>query len=177
MIDFSKFKAQFDTDAVKAAEDEYAKQEKQHNANGGNYKDLPSGVYAVELKNLEKKHVTFPSGDKVDQIAIEFRIIDGEHKNQHIFYNGSYDEHFAHGLNTTSRLISEMTGGQLEPGLVRAMLEAGDAEDKLTDLFQMLSGQFNYDLDYEVKVSKKINPHNGKPYVNKFFSIEEVYDN
>ena len=40
----------------------------------------------------------------------------------------------------------------------------------------MIHESLTYDLDYDVKVSKKLNPNTNRPYVNKFFSVDEVYD-
>lgn len=176
-VDFTAFNKQFDTDEIAAEEKKYADFQAQQAEHGGNFAEIPSGIYAVELANLKKEHVVFPSGDETDQIKIDFKITDGKYENYHLFYNGTFNDNFAHGLDQTARLISELTDKQVSVGTVRLILESDDAEEKLLDLYQLLSGNYNYDLDYKVTKSKKLNPRTNEPYVNKFYSVKEVFDN
>lgn len=176
-VDFSAFNKQFDTDKIAAEEQKYAEFQKEQSEKGGNFSEVPSGVYPVELSNMEKRHVTFPSGDETDQISIDFKIIEGKYQNQHIFYNGTFNDNFAHGIDQTARLISELTDKQVTIGTIRLILESEDCEEKILDIYQMLSGNYNYDLDYKVTKSKKLNPRTNEPYTNKFYSIKEVFDN
>lgn len=168
MVDFSAFKTKVNKNELDSMEERFK------NQNTGNFPELPSGVYPVELDKME----VGTSNWGADQVNITFRITDGEHKGQLIFYNGTFDDHFAHGKPQTARLISEMTDGEVDKFSILKELDAGKdaASDFLTDLYQAIAGQLAFDLDYDVRTSSKLNPNTNKPYVNKFFSISEVFD-
>lgn len=164
-VDFGKFKDMVNQDDVKAMEERFKNQ--------GNYQELPSGVYPVELDKMEVGQSSWGA----DQINITFKITEGQHKGQLIFYNGTFDDHFAHGKPQTARLISEMTDGEVDKFIILKELDKGTGCDAfLTDLFQAIADQLCFDLDYQVKESNKLNPNTNKPYINKFFSIAEVYE-
>lgn len=75
-IDFNKWNEQFGgTEAVKAAE-EAAK-------NSGEYTEVPDGSYTCKLEKLELGE----SQKGQPMIKGQFRIIEGEHKKQCLFYN------------------------------------------------------------------------------------------
>lgn len=168
MVDFSAFKTKVNKNELDSMEERFK------NQNTGNFPELPSGVYPVELDKME----VGTSQWDADQVNITFKITDGEHKGQLIFYNGTFDDHFAHGKPQTARLISEMTDGEVDKFSILKELDAGKdaASDFLTDLYQAIAGQLAFDLDYDVRTSNKLNPNTNKPYVNKFFSISEVFD-
>ena len=168
MVDFSAFKTKVNKNELDSMEERFK------NQNTGNFPELPSGVYPVELDKME----VGTSQWGADQVNITFKITDGEHKGQIIFYNGTFDDHFAHGKPQTARLISEMTDGEVDKFSILKELDAGKdaASDFLTDLYQAIAGQLAFDLDYDVRTSNKLNPNTNKPYVNKFFSISEVFD-
>ena len=168
MVDFSAFKTKVNKNELDSMEERFK------NQNTGNFPELPSGVYPVELDKME----VGTSQWGADQVNITFKITDGEHKGQLIFYNGTLYDHFAHGKPQTARLISEMTDGEVDKFSILKELDAGKdaASDFLTDLYQAIAGQLAFDLDYDVRTSNKLNPNTNKPYVNKFFSISEVFD-
>ena len=168
MVDFSAFKTKVNKNELDSMEERFK------NQNTGNFPELPSGIYPVELDKME----VGTSQWGTDQVNITFKITDGEHKGQLIFYNGTFDDHFAHGKPQTARLISEMTDGEVDKFSILKELDAGKdaASDFLTDLYQAIAGQLAFDLDYDVRTSNKLNPNTNKPYVNKFFSISEVFD-
>ncbi len=145
------------------------------NNSSGNYVEIPSGTYAVEVEKMEVKPTSW--GD--EQVSIQFNIIEGEIKGKKIFYSGEFREHFSKGFIPTAKLISGLTGGEVADYVILKKLE-GDREelkDYLLDLFEIVSDAFTYDLKYTVSESNKVNPNTNKPYVNKFYSVEEVYDN
>lgn len=75
-IDFDKWNEQFGgTEAVKAAE-EAAK-------NSGEYAELPDGTYICKLEKLELGE----SKNGKPMIKGQFRILEGEHKKQCLFFN------------------------------------------------------------------------------------------
>ena len=142
--------------------------------NNVSYVEIPSGTYAVELEKMEVKPTSW--GD--DQVSIQFNIIEGEFKGKKIFYSGAFYDHFAKGFIPTAKLISGLTGDEVADFVILKKLEGDKDElnDYLLDLFELISDNFTFDLKYTVSESNKINPNNNKPYVNKFYSIEEVYE-
>ena len=50
-----------------------------------------------------------------------------------------------------------------------------EAADFIADVAESVE-DFGYDLGYEVKESKKVNSRTGKPYVNKYYTIDGVFD-
>lgn len=167
-VDFSAFKSKVNKSELEEMEKRYQEQ------NTGNYPELPSGTYPVELNKMEVGRSSWGT----DQVNITFKITDGTHKNKLVFYNGTFDDHFAHGKLQTAKLISEMTDGEVDKFSILKELDAGpDAvSDYLTDLYQAIAGQLVFDLDYTVKESTKLNTNTNKPYINKFYSIVEVFD-
>ena len=167
-VDFSSFKSKVNKSELDAMEERFKGQ------NTGNFPELPSGIYPVKLDKMEVGQSSWGT----DQVNITFKITDGEHKGQLIFYNGTFDDHFAHGKPQTARLISEMTDGEVDKFSILKELDAGvqEASDFLTDLYQAIAGQLVFDLDYKVTESKKLNPNTNKPYINKFYNIAEVFD-
>lgn len=141
--------------------------------NNTSYVEIPSGTYAVEVEKMEVKPTSW--GD--DQVSIQFNIIEGEFKGKKIFYSGEFREHFAKGYVPTAKLISGLTGDEVADYVILKKLEGDKDElnDYLLDLFELISDNFTFDLKYTVSESNKINPNNNKPYVNKFYSIEEVF--
>lgn len=164
--DFGKFKSMVNQDDVRDMEERFA-------SNGGNYQEIPSGIYPVELEKMEVGQSSWGT----DQVNITFKVSDGRYKGQMIFYNGTFDDHFAHGKPQTARLISEMTDGEVDKFVILKELDRGTScAGFITDLFQTIADQLCFDLDYQVKESTKINPNTNKPYINKFYSISEVFE-
>ena len=168
-VDFKSFNKRFSKDEINKAEQQYKEFEEKH---GNNYKEVPSGVYPVSVEKLELG--TSSWGE--DQVNITFEIIDGDFKGQKLFYNGRFNDNFACGEEQTARLISELTGEDLTKESALLILKSKDCADTLAEIFDMIHESLTYDLDYDVKISKKLNPNTNRPYVNKFFSVDEVYD-
>lgn len=143
-------------------------------ANQASYREVPSGTYPVVVDTMEVGESTWGES----QINISFKITEGEFKNSRIFYNGTFDDHFSHGINATASLIADM----LDDDTVTASMIAvilGHGEDEAADFIADAAESvedFGYDLVYEVKESKKINSRTGKPYVNKYYTIDGVFD-
>lgn len=170
-MDLSRFKTHMDTKEIE-------KLEKEYRPNNGGYTDIPSGTYAVTVEKMEVSHQNGQYGD-FDRLNIDFKIIDGEKKGQHIFYNGTFNNKVDSGYRATAELISQLFDGELNWYDVIPILEqdiSAMTED-IIDLFQELHGKFSYDLNYKVQEQTKINPNTNQPYkANRWFSIEEVYD-
>ena len=72
--------------------------------NRNRFKEVPAGEYKVVVEKLEIGETSW--GDS--QITLWFKITDGQFKNSRIFYNGSFDEHFEHGINSTAILLADL---------------------------------------------------------------------
>ena len=141
--------------------------------NRNKFKEVPAGEYKVVVDKLELGETSW--GDP--QITLWFKITDGEFKNSRIFYNGSFDEHFSHGINVTAELLAEMLDDEdVTASMIAVILGHGEkeTEDFLADCAETVEN-LAYDLDYQVKEGS-VNPRTGKPYVNKYYTIEGVYD-
>ena len=171
-VDFSAFKENLDMKSIEQMEKDYKPN------SGSSYSELPSGVYPVAIEKMEVKSQDGKFGH-FDQINIDFKITDDEYKGQHIFYNGTFNNKIDSGYAATARLLSEMTDGELDENsiLYNITKDVESVAEYILDLFQVMVGHFEYDLNLDIKEQTDINPNTGKPYKpNKFFSIKEVYD-
>ena len=139
-----------------------------------NYVEIPSGMYEVELEKMEVRPTSW--GDH--QVSIQFNIMTGEYKGKKLFYSGGFYEHFEKGYTPTARLISALTSEEVPDYIIlnKLMGDKDELNEYLLDLLEVISSAFTFDLNYEVKESNKLNPKTNKPYVNKFYSISDVYD-
>lgn len=166
----SKWAAKVSAKEEAAVRKAMEKQEK----NQGRFREVPAGIYSVVVDKMEVGETSW--GD--NQINITFKITDGDYKNSRIFYNGTFDEHFAHGINKTAELLCDMIDDEdLSAEAIAVILGHGMGEttDFLADAAEMCES-FGYDLDYEIRLSNKTNPKTGKPYRNMFYFIADVYD-
>lgn len=76
-IDFEKWNQEFGGEAA-------VKELKKAEENAGEYAKLPEGTYICKLEKLELGE----SNTKKPMVKAMFRIVEGEHKKQCIFYNG-----------------------------------------------------------------------------------------
>ena len=147
---------------------------KEQEKNQGNFREVPTGTYPVVVDKMEVGQSNW--GD--DQINITFKITEGEYRNSRIFYNGTFDEHFAHGINKTAELLAGLLDDEdMSTETIAVILGHGvdEATDFIADCAEMVEN-FGYDLDYEVRLSNKTNPNTGKPYKNMYYTIVEVFD-
>ena len=167
---FDAFKKNLSKAEVEKLENDYK--------SGGARTEVPSGTYVVALRKLEAstKHGNY--GD-FSNINIDFEVIEGEHKKQHIFYNGTFNNKIDSGYRATARLLSEMTDKEVSEAEILSEISEGidSCKEYITDLYQALAGAFEYSLNLQIQEQTDINPATNKPYKpNRFFSIEEVYD-
>ena len=170
-VDFSAFKETLNTQQIQQMEKDYT-------AGNGQFSDVPSGTYAVEVVKMEVSHQSGQYGD-FDRLNIDFKIIDGDHKGQHIFYNGTFNNKIDSGYRASAQLLSQMTDGEVDENSILFNLthDLSIAQEYVLELFQAIQGKLSYDLNYTVQEQTKINPQTGQPYkANRWFSIEEVYD-
>ena len=147
---------------------------KEQEKNQGNFREVPSGCYPVVVNKMEVGESSWGT----DQINISFKITSGEYKNSLIFYNGTFDDHFSHGIYETAKLLSALIDDEdMSIETIAVILGHGvdEATDFIADAAEMCEN-LGYDLDYEIRLSNKTNPNTGKPYRNMYFTVEEVFD-
>ena len=167
-VDFSRFKEKLSAADIQKMEDQYKA--------GGSRSDIPSGTYPVQLSRMEVKENNFGG----ENMNISFKITDGSRKGQLIFYNGTFNNKIDSGYRATARLISQMTGNEVDEDSVLFNITKEDHDevaDYLDDMCDALKSSYEWDLEYKVVEQTAINPNTGKPYgPNRFFGITEVYD-
>lgn len=145
-------------------------------ANNARFKEVPQGEYSVVMDKLELGETSW--GDP--QISLWFKITEGEYKNNRIFYNGTFDDHFEHGINSTAILLAdllddeELTSAQIAVILSKFEEDETVVEDFLNDAAEIME-DLAWDLQYTVTESKKLNSK-GKPYINKTYEVLGTYE-
>ena len=142
--------------------------------NRRSYKEVPSGVYPVVIDKMEVGQSTWGT----NQINITFTISEGEYAKQKLFYNGTFDDHFAHGINRTAELLEGLLDDdRVSAAMIAVIIGRGadSAEAFLADAAEECEA-LSYDLDYDIQLSKKLNPRTNAPYKNTFFHINGVYE-
>ena len=91
MGDFSKFDKQIDLDQIRKDADEIKK-----NGGTGDYPEIEEGEYRVKCENLEigETGPNSKGGAGRPMLKAMFRIIEGEHKKQCLFYNQVFTRGF-----------------------------------------------------------------------------------
>ena len=144
--------------------------------NRNRFKEVPAGEYHVVVDKLELGETSW--GDP--QISIWFKITEGEYKNNRIFYNGTFDDHFEHGINSTAILLADLLDDEdLTSAEIAVILGKFDDDQTVVNDFRAdaseIVEELSYDLDYTTTYSKKTNSK-GQPYVNHTYEILDVYE-
>jgi hypothetical protein len=150
----------------------------QNHKSGGNRQEVPAGEYVVSVAKMEAAVKQGQNGPW-EQLNIDFKILEGERENQHIFYNGSFNNKIDSGYRATAKLLSELTGGDVDEYTILDELEGGanSCADFIIDLYQAIQDEkLEYSIKLDIQEQTDINPNTGKPYKpNRFFSVLEVY--
>lgn len=107
---------------------------------GGNYEEVPHGIYEVAVKQMELK--ASKKGDPM--VSIWFKVVDGPHKNGIIFFNQVITQGFQiHIVNELLRkMMSEATNApEIE---FKTYKQYGNL---ILDVFELTDG-FEYGLKY-----------------------------
>lgn len=146
-MDFSKFDSMVDLDGLK-----HDIEEAKENG-GGDYKEVPHGIYEVEIAKLELKESK--KGDPM--VAVWFRILNGEFENAMLFMNQVITKGFQiHIVNEFLR--------SLNSGLDVDFETYTQYNDLLMDIMEAVDGTKEYALDY------------GENKGYNTFKITEVFD-
>lgn len=164
-VDFSSFRENLDQKQIDQLNKDYA--------SNSNFEELPNGTYHVELDKMELRTTNWGT----DQIGISFKIVEGEKKGRLIFYNGTFNKKIDSGFRATARLISQLTGYDVDENSILFNITKEDHQavsDYITDLLQALHGAYQYDVSWEVVEQTDINPNTGKPWApNRFLKVVE----
>ena len=145
---WAKFDQVVDTEGLKKDVKEVAE-------NKIDYKEVPEGRYEVKIEKIELKQ----SKTGRPMVTFWFRILEGEHENQYIFWNQVVDMGFGlHKVNEFLRSldsgvevkfenftqygqllmdIHEAIDGRLEYGLKYSKNSKGYDEFEITDVFEL----------------------------------------
>lgn len=147
----------------------------QQKANSGRYKEVPSGEYTAIVDKLEVGQSSWGA----EQVNLQFKITEGEYKGSRIFYNGTFDDHFNHGINCTAILLADLLDDEDLPSIDIAVTLGKFGDDRtwvtdfLADAAEMLEGVV-FKIDYTLE--KKGSNSKGKPYTNQYFEILDAWD-
>ena len=156
-LDFSKFDAQVDTDALKRDVEEAEKN------GGGGYKEVPKGKYVGKFEKLEIRETK----DGRPMLSAQFRITEGEYEKSCLFMN-----RVLYGTKNDASMIASAVGFLQK---LDACDEDGDIipvsfesysqfNDLVMDIAESIDADgLGYEVDYDEKAFNSI-------------SIEDVFE-
>lgn len=148
---FDKFDKEFDPEDLR-------RQEAEAKERGGDYAEVPWGEYMVKVEQAELKE-SKSSGKPM--VSVWFKIIEGEYKNQMVFYNQVISSGF--GLHKADEFLRS-----LDTGLVVEFKNFRKYNDLLLDIAEAAQ-----DLEYHIKYTES-KGKDGKSYSD--FEIVEVFE-
>lgn len=134
---FEKFNSNMDLEGLK-----HDINEAKENGGTGEFKEVPTGTYEVEIAKMELKESK--KGDPM--VSVWFKILEGEYKNSMLFMNQVITQGFqVHLVNEFLRSLG--TGIDVE------FEDYAQYNDLLMDIYEEIDGQFEYGIKYSL--SKK----------------------
>ena len=144
-----KFDKAVDTEGLAADVKEAAE-------NGANYREVPHGVYEVEVNKLEL--IESKKGDPM--VTIWFKVVDGEYKGCLIFMNQVVNQGFQ--IHIVNEILRQMTAELPDFNIeFKTYRQYGEL---LMDVREAIDGKFEFKLDYA----------EGKKGFSTY-SIDEIY--
>lgn len=122
---------------------------KEADENSGNYEEIPTGEYEVEITNLELSE----SKSGKPMVTAWFKILEGKYTGQHIFYNQVITEGFQ--ISMMKRFINSMDAeteiefnsyAKLERDLEKVFEEVKDSSDFLLEYGKTKKGFPTYTI-------------------------------
>ena len=136
-IDFDKINRSVDLEGLR-------KDVENASENGtGDFPTIPAGTYEVALVSLEIK------GTKTDNrpmLAVSFKILSGEYKNQRLFMN-----RVIYGTKDDGRMIKSAVGwlNTLDSGVDVAFQDYKQFADLVMDVAEAIDGKIEYAVEYD----------------------------
>lgn len=127
---WTKFDQMVDTEGLKEDVREAAE-------NKIDYKEVPEGRYEVKIEKIELKQ----SKTGRPMVAFWFKILEGEYKNQYIFWNQVVDIGF--GLHKVNEFLRS-----LDSGLEVQFENFTQYGNLLMDIHEVIDGKLEYGLKY-----------------------------
>lgn len=127
---WDKFDKEIDVEGLK--EDAKAAAE-----NGGDFKEVPHGLYEVKVDKMELKE----SKKGKPMLSIWFKILNGEYENSLIFYNQVLSTGF--GLHNANDFLRS-----LDSGIDIEFKSFKQYNDLILDVHEAIDGNAEYALDY-----------------------------
>lgn len=127
---WAKFDQMVDTEGLKKDVKEVAE-------NKIDYKEVPEGRYEVKIEKMELKQ----SKTGRPMVAFWFKILEGEYKNQYIFWNQVVDIGF--GLHKVNEFLRS-----LDSGLEVQFENFTQYGNLLMDIHEVIDGRLEYGLKY-----------------------------
>lgn len=108
--------------------------------NGANYREVPHGVYEVEVNKLEL--VESKKGDPM--VTVWFKVVDGEYKGCLIFMNQVITQGFQ--IHIANEILRQMTAEL--PGFNVEFKTYKQYGELLMDIREAVDGKFEFKLDF-----------------------------
>ena len=137
-IDFDKIDRSVDLKGLQADVEEAKKN------GGGDFPTIPAGKYEVKVETLEIK------GTKADpnrpMLAVSFKILSGEYKNQRIFMN-----RVLYGTKNDKNMIASAIGflEKLDSGVPISFNGYEPFRQLVLDVAEAIDGKLEYAVDYD----------------------------
>ncbi|MBR5584519.1 MAG: DUF669 domain-containing protein [Lachnospiraceae bacterium] len=117
--------------------------------NGGNFKEVPHGIYEVAVHQMELK--ASKKGDPM--VSIWFKVIGGEYENSMIFYNQVITQGFqVHMVNEMLRKMCEEMGANMP---VIEFQSYKQYANLLMDIFEAVAENYEFGLKYAANSKNK----------------------
>ena len=136
-IDFDKIDKSVDLKGLR-------KDVEEASANGtGDFPTIPAGKYEVALVSLEIKGT---KKDNRPMLAVSFKILSGEYKNQRLFMN-----RVIYGTKDDGRMIKSAVGwlNTLESGVDVAFHDYKQFAELVMDVAEAIDGNLEYAVEYD----------------------------
>lgn len=137
-IDFDKIDRSVDLKGLQADVEEAKKN------GGGDFPTIPAGKYEARVETLEIK------GTKADpnrpMLAVSFKILSGEYKNQRIFMN-----RVLYGTKNDKNMIASAMGflDKLDSGVPVSFTSYKQFAQLVLDIAEAIDGKLEYAIDYD----------------------------
>ena len=136
-IDFDKINRSVDLEGLR-------KDVENASENGtGDFPTIPAGKYEVALVSLEIKGT---KKDNRPMLAVSFKILSGEYKNQRLFMN-----RVIYGTKDDGRMIKSTVGwlNTLDSGVDVAFQDYKQFADLVMDVAEAIDGKIEYAVEYD----------------------------
>ena len=136
-IDFDKINRSVDLEGLR-------KDVENASENGtGDFPTIPAGKYEVALVSLEIKGTR---KDNRPMLAVSFKILSGEYKNQRLFMN-----RVIYGTKDDGRMIKSAVGwlNTLDSGVDVAFQDYKQFADLVMDVAEAIDGKIEYAVEYD----------------------------